>query len=257
MSEAPQSIDIEGIRLPCLTLKQSLDRVLSDGLSSADRSELIKVGWLNAHCANVRRNHSAYAQALGTFQHVYNDGVGVQLAARMQGHKFPDNLNGTDWIPAFLSRLEEERNDALLRVFLLGAKEEALQAAASQVKVRWPGLKIVGTRSGYFTDEKEVVSAITAARTQVLLVGMGVPRQELFLAEHAEQLFLGGVRIAVAGGAIFDFLGGTVRRAPKLVRALHSEWVWRLGLEPVRLAHRYLVGNPVFLYHALRYSSGR
>lgn len=253
MSQAPLSIDIEGVSVPCMTLEESLESVIADCRKGSAGGRLIQVGWINAHCANERRKRSDYARALETFQHVFNDGVGVQLAARMQGRQFPENLNGTDWIPAFLSLLDALQEETLSRVFLLGAQEEALAAAARQVKERWPGLSIVGTRNGFFTDAEEVVQQIIAAQAQVLIVCMGVPRQELFLAEHAEQLGAGGVRVAIAGGAILDFLGGTVRRAPKFVRALRAEWVWRLGLEPVRLARRYLVGNPVFLYHAARY----
>ncbi len=249
MEHASESIDIEGILLPCLTLEESIGRVLRHS-----NGELVKVAWVNAHCANQRRERADYARALDTFQYVFNDGVGVQLAARMQGRIFPENLNGTDWIPEFLSRLDAQQEEDLQRVFLLGATEEALSACIKRFEKRWPNLAVVGARHGYYTDAKEVVRQIVDARTQLLIVGMGVPRQEMFLAEQAKHLEAGGVRVAIAGGAILDFLGGTVRRAPELVRSLRAEWVWRLSLEPVRLARRYLVGNPVFLYHAFRRS---
>lgn len=93
-----------------------------------------------------------------------------------------------------------------------------------------------------------IVAKIVASKADVLLVAMGNPLQELWLAEHLQAT---GCRLGIGVGALFDFLSGDVARAPLWVREARLEWVYRLLLEPGRLWHRYLVGNPVFLMRVL------
>lgn len=241
-------IDIEGFPVLELTLEQSLCRAL-DGAKQG----LVKVGWLNAHCVNLMRANPEYAAACRKFDLMLNDGFGLTLAARFQGRAFPENLNGTDWIPALLDRLNSSQT-APRRVFLLGATPESLARAGAEIAQRWPHLDLVGSHDGFYKEASSPLKMIEALRPEVLLVGMGVPRQEIFIAAHDQTLRDAGVRIAIAGGAILDFIGHTVARAPTVVQRIKLEWAWRLALEPRRLWQRYLLGNPYFLYHALRHA---
>lgn len=122
-----------------------------------------------------------------------------------------------------------------------------------------PGLRVAGTRDGFdgAADEAAAIRAINASGADILLVAMGVPRQDVWLARNAHRLAPG---LCLGVGALFDFLAGRVARAPLALRRARLEWAWRLAMEPRRMAGRYLVGNVTFMgravAHALRMRSG-
>ncbi|MBT9382265.1 WecB/TagA/CpsF family glycosyltransferase [Pseudooceanicola sp. CBS1P-1] len=205
------------------------------------------IAFLNAHCANVMARDTAYGDALQRADMVLPDGIGVELAARMNGHQLTANLNGTDLVPALLARAQEQG----LSVFLFGGTPGTAETAAQRLQADIPGLKIAGTRDGYggAQDEMAALSAINASGADILLVAMGVPRQDLWLAQNAHLL---SPRIQLGVGALLDFLAGNVRRAPLAVRKAKAEWAWRLAMEPRRMARRYLIGNFTFLARAAR-----
>ncbi|WP_233192708.1 WecB/TagA/CpsF family glycosyltransferase [Acidimangrovimonas sediminis] len=224
----------------------SADAVIAQLLTPGQRS---RVAFLNAHCANVAVRDSAYADALATADLVLPDGIGVELAARMRGTPLEANLNGTDFTPALLATAAERG----LSVYLLGARPGVAEAAAEKLARDIPGLRIAGTRDGYdgLRNEAVAIAAINRARPDIVLVALGVPQQDLWLARNADRL---NARICLGVGALFDFLSGRVRRAPATVRRLRGEWVWRLAMEPRRMAGRYLWGNGIFLARAARHA---
>lgn len=232
---------LAGVDVRRLTSSEAIDHVLAaaaDGWAG--------VAWIYAHCVNVALDDPRYAADLRAHTFVFNDGAGVELAARLAGRPVRDNLVGTDWIPAFLGACAA-RTDGPRRVFLLGSTGAVSAAAGRLIAERWPSLTVVGTRDGYFEDPAAALTAIAEARPEILVVAMGVPRQERFVIEHAEALRAAGVRITLCGGAILDFMTGTVPRAPGLWRRLRLEWVWRLLREPRRLWRRYILGTARFL----------
>jgi len=172
---------------------------------------------------------------------VLNDGIGTDIASRvLYGAKFPDNLNGTAFVPYFLSELQRG-----LRIFLLGAKPGIAERTAAVLQDQFPHHRVVGVRDGYGDIDAPALSKmIRSARADLLLVGLGNPTQELWLARHFEAT---GCTLGVAVGALFDFMAGQVPRAPHWIRSARLEWLYRLCVEPRRLASRYLLGNPRFL----------
>ena len=129
--------------------------------------------------------------------------------------------------------------------------QDGLSSALSRLLVvveKYPELKICGYRNGYFdlNNDLEVLQDIIYKKTELLIVGMGVPRQELWLAKNKDRL--AGVKISIAGGAILDFISENVSRAPKWMRKTGTEWVFRLLQEPARLFQRYAIGIPLFYY---------
>lgn len=206
----------------------------------------IKVAFANAHTLNTATVNPRYREVLGRFA-VFNDGVGVDLASRLRfGERFPDNLNGTDFVPAYLEH--SERN---LRVFLLGARPHVVRHAFETARTRYPRHEWIGFRDGYFSfgEEAELLATLRQQRIDLLLVAMGNPLQELWIDRCA-----GASRatVCVGVGALFDFLSGEISRAPGWVRSLRLEWAYRLLLEPGRLWRRYLIGNATFLWNAWR-----
>ncbi|MBV9202801.1 MAG: WecB/TagA/CpsF family glycosyltransferase [Alphaproteobacteria bacterium] len=200
--------------------------------------EMVAFG--NAHLLNVARTDSVVRAALRRFL-VFNDGIGADIASRfLFGARFPDNLNGTDFVPYFLAQLQPAKT-----IFLFGAKPGVAERAATAIARISPQHTVVGVHHGYCdVDSPEVLHQIRSHNADLLLVALGNPRQELWLARHFDAT---GCSLGIAVGALLDFLAGEVSRAPRWVRAARLEWVYRLGLEPRRLAKRYVMGIPSFL----------
>ena len=165
----------------------------------------------------------------------------------------PKNLNGSDFGPNYLRRTKHR-----YRLFLLGAQPGTAERAARRLTALCPQHNIVGCHHGHFDagEVAEITDLIRRSGANVLLVAMGNPKQELFIHNH---LAATGCLLGIGVGALFDFLAGDVPRAPPWVQRWRFEWVYRLALEPRRLAGRYLVGNPLFLMRILRqwWSSSR
>ncbi|MEI4488003.1 WecB/TagA/CpsF family glycosyltransferase [Frigidibacter sp. MR17.14] len=240
----PVAVRIPAIRLFGLDLADiTPDRAVAELLAPGRR----RVAFLNAHCGNVMARDPDYAATLATADMVLPDGIGVELAARMTGRRFTANLNGTDLVPQVMA--EAARRG--LSVFLFGAAPGVARAAAQRLARDTPNLRIAGTRDGYegARDTAAAIAEINASGADILLVAMGVPLQDCWLADHAHEL---SPRITMGVGALFDFLSGRVARAPLALRRMHMEWCWRLALEPRRLFGRYVTGNAAFLIRAAR-----
>lgn len=208
--------------------------------------QFVRVGWLNAHNANLMRSNSDYRSVLDGFI-ILPDGIGVDLASKiLHGSQFPANLNGTDFTPALLQSIAKP-----LRVGLLGAKRQIAEAAARQFKELAPQHDFRLIADGFFKaeDEPRILADIADYHPDILLVAMGVPRQEFFVARHLTRQHC---TAAIAVGALFDLQTGAIPRAPVWMRNLRLEWLFRLWQEPGRLWRRYIVGNPLFVWRVLK-----
>jgi alpha-1,3-mannosyltransferase len=204
------------------------------------RREPRVITFCNAHTVITARGNAPFANALRD-AFILNDGVGLDWASRLlYGRPFPANLNGTDLIPTLLLRRSRP-----LRVYLVGSPPGIAARAGDMLKRRNAKLQIVGTDHGFFEEEGEgdVVARIVASAPDVVLVGMGHPRQEIWAERHVQAL---GVPV-ICVGALFDFTAEAVLRAPAWMRRTRLEWGYRLICEPRRLARRYLVGNIAFM----------
>ena len=201
----------------------------------------------NAHAVNLATSDPPHLAVLRSADLVLNDGKGVMLGARLLGRDFPADLNGNFFTPLLLERAALRG----WRTFLLGAEPGVVEHAAEVLIERHPGLVVSGTRHGYIRpDENEkVCETIRVSGAELLLVGMGMPRQERWTYEN---LTATGCRLASTVGAFFDFQTGHVQRAPAWLNRIGLEWVHRLAMEPRRLWRRYLLGNPLFIGRVLR-----
>lgn len=242
-SNAPLTTrDILGVHVASVTREEAVAHLLA--LIAARK--FTRVGFLNAHNANVACADPEFRRVLQTFL-VLADGVGVDVAAKLlYGKPFPENLNGTDFIPAFLSASPKR-----LTVGLLGASRPNVERAASALRRLAPLHTVEVISHGFFepSDESAILEAIRKLRPDVLLVAMGVPRQEFWIARNLEGQHC---TLPIAVGALFDFLAGAVPRAPTAIRKLRLEWLFRLIVEPGRLWRRYIVGNPLFMVRVFR-----
>jgi N-acetylglucosaminyldiphosphoundecaprenol N-acetyl-beta-D-mannosaminyltransferase len=169
---------------------------------------------------------------------VVPDGMPIVWAARMMGTRLKERVSGVDLIP----RLAELAASRGYGMYLLGATEQSSRRAAESLRQRYPGLRIVGRYSPPFDaledmDHEAILGRIERARPDILLVAMGNPKQEKWLAMHRERL---RVPICMGVGGSLDFIAGTVSRAPAWMRNSGLEWLHRACQEPGRLAMRYL-----------------
>ncbi|EAQ12973.1 exopolysaccharide biosynthesis WecB/TagA/CpsF family protein [Maritimibacter alkaliphilus HTCC2654] len=223
-------------------VSESGDRVVDHLLAPGRR----RVHFVNAHCINLAARDLSYARALRSADVVLPDGAGIELAFRAVGHRMAENLNGTDFGPRLLAEAAGRGKS----VFLFGGRPGTADAAAARLARDIPGLVIAGTRDGYegARDTEAAIRAINASGADILMVAMGVPLQDQWIADHGDDLT---PPLTLGVGALFDFLAGNVSRAPRLLRKVRGEWLWRLAVEPRRMFRRYVIGNPEFLFRTL------
>jgi exopolysaccharide biosynthesis WecB/TagA/CpsF family protein len=210
------------------------------------RRQYTPVTFLNAHNANVARADEGFAAALRGFL-VLADGIGVDVASKsFHGSPFKANLNGTDLVPALFNYCTKP-----LKVALLGARPHVIQEARAIFSKQTPWHEFHIISDGFFREKDLplIKQRLKELRPDVLVVAMGVPRQEEFIAKNLGPQYC---TMPMAVGALLDIHTGTIARAPQWVRKMRIEWAYRLVREPKRLWYRYIVGNPVFLFNVLR-----
>lgn len=235
-------INVLGVSVANRTMRQALDSIET----WSGRKEPRQVCFVNADCANWAARHATYRACVNQADMTLADGIGLKLAGRLLGTHFIENVNGTDLFPRLCAQLQRTQRS----LFLLGARPGVAQAVADWIDVHFPGVRIAGVRHGYFEPEvaDEVVRTIRASRADIVLVALGAPRQDLWIREHLHEM---GCSVAIGVGGLFDYYSGRVRRAPRWVRELCLEWLFRFSQEPSRLWRRYWIGNGVFLVRVL------
>lgn len=188
---------------------------------------------MHAHRSDLR---AAYRDAAL----VVADGAPLVAASRFLGRTLPERVAGSDLVPRLLSRGAETTQP--LRVFLLGAGPGIADRAARRIGAKYKGVSIVGTHCpplGFENDpdaNATAIDAVAAAKPDLLIVGLGAPKQELWVHRHQDQL---RAKVAVCAGATIDFLAGHKNRSPRWMQRAGAEWLHRLASEPRRLAGRY------------------
>ena len=174
------------------------------------------------------------------------DGIGHKLGAFARGWGVVPDLNGTDLFPLVIQQMATRG----ARVYFLGAREPTIRRAAERVQKQYPGITVTGYHHGYFSteDEPNVIAQINSGEPDLLVIGMGFPRQELFALRNRDTL---RVPLVWTVGGLFDFLSGETPRAPRWMRSLRLEWLFRFLLEPRRLWYRIVVSTPWYLQHTL------
>jgi len=188
--------------------------------------------------AAIRQAHNAAGLVLP-------DGTPLAWMLRRGGFKSAGCVRGSDFMSALFERSEETG----YRHFLYGAVPPTLSLLEDKFRQQFPAAAIVGSYAPPFrpagADEDEaVIEAINASGAQIIWVGLSTPKQELWMARHRHRL---SAPVLIGVGAAFDFHAGLVRPAPRWLHGTGLEWVFRMAMEPRRLAKRYLRNNPAFL----------
>ena len=229
-------------------------RLLGIGIDAVDRTALLAsvaklvqrgeaatVAYANVHVLNTAANDAALRRFLDAADLVYCDGVGVIYGAALTGQTLPERMTGADWMWDFAALAAGK-----WRVFWLGGEPGVAEAAAARLRDAHPALQME-TDHGFHEDAPALIARINAFSPQVLLVGLGTPLQEHWVARWRGELAAPVVWVV---GATHDVISGRVSRGPPWLFS-RQEWLARLAMEPRRLWRRYLLGNGAFFIRVL------
>lgn len=221
-----------------LTMKETIDEI--DKLIKKDK---------NAYVVTPNIDHIVKLETDKELQEVYKDADliltdGKPLIWISKFYKTPikEKISGSDLFPLLCEMAAEKGYN----MFFLGAGEGVANKAAQNLTNKFPKLNIVGTYSppfGFEKDKKEIekiINMVNKANTQILIVGLGCPKQEKFIHKYRKEL---NVPISLGLGASLDFEAGNIKRAPKWMSDNGLEWLYRLSKEPKRMFKRYIVDD--------------
>lgn len=187
-------------------------------------------------------DNSALREAISNADLVIPDGIGVVKAAKILGTPLKERLPGIEIGEAILQYAAQSGK----KVFLLGAKPGVADLAADRMREMFPGIDICGVNDGYFKDDAAVIEKINAAKPDFLMVCLGFPKQEMWMAQNASKLDVG--LMAGLGGSL-DVFAGTVLRAPEKWQRMNAEWLYRCIKEPWRF--KRIARLPLFILKAI------
>ncbi|NHN91679.1 WecB/TagA/CpsF family glycosyltransferase [Acetobacter sicerae] len=197
----------------------------------------------NAHCVTLSQKQPWLRELFDKAEIAFCDGAGVQLASMFLTGKNLHRTTPPEWIGNMLSALGDTAN-----IFWLGGEQDVAEKAAAAFAAKY-GCRTAGVQHGFFDatpgspESERVIEKIVAAKPSVLLLNMGMPRQERWLWDNWDRL---PPVVAITAGALVDHAAGRVSRPPRWVANLGLEWLVRLSREPTRLWRRYLLGLPCF-----------
>ena len=236
-------ISLLGIQITDCTTSE-LNDYICDTIASGRREAILNV---NAHCMNLAWTLPWLRTYLNQTDVVFCDGDGVRLGARLAGKRIREKITYSRWIWSIAAVSASCGH----RWYFVGGRPGVAKEAADRLRARFPSLQIVGCHPGYFAGPDEVerlIADINRQAPHILMLGMGMPVQEAWLADHLSCL---RVNVALTGGAVFDYVSGRRRITPDVFRRLKLEWLYRWLEEPRRLFWRYAAGNPLFMARVL------
>ena len=229
-------IDVMGVGFDSLTMDEAVARARD--LMAERRAAYVVTP--NPEIVMLCREDPAAMQAVQGADLVLPDGIGVIYGAKILGTPLRAKLPGIDFASALMAQMGQEGKS----VFLLGAKPGVADAAAEKMRARFPGLVIAGTNDGYFQDDDPVVEKINAAQPDLLLVCLGAPKQEKWMAQYGAAT---GAKLLLGLGGSLDVFAGVAQRAPEFYCKHNLEWFYRLIKNPSRAGR--MMKLPLFLVH--------
>ena len=216
------------------TMEESLQKI--DFFIKSRQSH--HIAFINAHCLNLAYKDESYKQVLKDCSAVFADGIGAKIGSSMLGFKVEENVNGTDMFPLLAQKP--------YRIYLFGGSPEVAKTALEKARAIGGKADFIGCTDGFFKgkSEEQLFAELADLKPDLLLVAMGVPKQEMWINQNLARL-PGCTAIGVGG--LLDFVSERIPRAPLWMRKANIEWCFRLYCEPARLFKRYIIGNPLFI----------
>ncbi len=233
-------VNILGVNVASLTMSQAVEQI--EKFMEEKQGALIATA--NAEMIMQATKDESFRRIMNEAALVVPDGAGAVWAARHLGYPMPERVAGCDLVQALLARAPKKKR----RVFFFGSAPGIADRARDKAEALYPGVTIVGTRNGYFSasEEQAIVESIRSLHVDLLLVALGSPRQEKWLAAHLTDL---NVAAAIGVGGTLDVMAGAVRRAPLWMQKARLEWLFRGLLQPKRIGR--LLALPMFVWRVL------
>ena len=233
-----------------MPLSEAIDEVVGLGTRRLDKG--IAVHFANAYNIALAGEDSGYRELMLRGDYVFSDGTPVVWAGRRL-HPADANRWTRVYGPDVMEGVFASPRTPQPRHYLLGGSMQTLDALQAEIGKRWPNAELAGAESPPFraataAELAERDARISASGATLVWVGLGTPKQDVEVRRLADSLPVA----ALAVGAAFDFIAGTVPQAPRWMQRSGTEWAYRLGREPKRLAKRYLWGNPRFVAAVVR-----
>ncbi len=230
-------VNILGITIDAYSMQETVNQICQ----AVESQVPIRVVTANPEMIYASIRDLRLKKLINTAEVVTADGIGVVWAARRLGTPIWERVTGIDLIQALFPIADTRK----WRIFFLGGKPGVAKQAANQVARKHPGI-VWEAENGYFNsvEEPQVLEKIRRFQPDILLVGLGAPRQEYWIAEHP-----GLASVSIGVGGSFDALAGVVIRAPKRIQELHVEWLYRLWKEPRRWQRQSVL--PRFVWKVL------
>lgn len=246
----PARFNVLGVGVSALSLPQATDLVVA----ARRQKQLGYICVTTVHGVSEARADPAFRQILNRSYLTTPDGMPLVWLGHHHGHKSVTRVYGPDLM---LAVCEAGRATGLRHYFYGGHPGVAAELKRRLVS-RFPGLEVVGTYTPPFRaltrEEFSALQAdVAAAQPDIIWIGLGTPKQERFMAGVWDRLDCG---LLIGVGAAFDFHSGRMQQAPRWMQRSGLEWLFRLGQEPRRLVHRYLVNNPIFVLRTIAQLTG-
>ncbi len=213
-------------------------------VNSIINNEKLLITYLNQHCLNIYCTNEHYKEILNNFFDVYSDGIGMQLALKFLLKKEYNSFNATDLNKRILNYFIDNK----ISFYIIGGKfdKELLLRKFNDSEA------FVGYWQGYFKDDdyKHIIESINSNNPQVIIIGMGVPKQELFAYDLSKKT---NSNLYLCVGNFLEFYLGTIKRIPYKFRNKGIEWLYRITQEPKRLWKRYFYGIPLFIFRVIKF----
>ena len=203
---------------------------------------------INASKVNLMEDDEVLRGIVNSCPLINADGASIVMAAKRLGVPLTERVTGID---LFL-RLVERAQQRGWGIYLFGAKEEVVQRVRAIFEDAFPGIRVVGCRNGYFTeeDEPEIVTDMAESGADLMFVAFSSPKKEYWVHKYLGQI---GIPFVMGVGGSFDVVAGVTDRAPKWMQDHGLEWFYRFVQEPGRLWKRYVVGNARFVALVRKY----
>jgi N-acetylglucosaminyldiphosphoundecaprenol N-acetyl-beta-D-mannosaminyltransferase len=242
-SRTGSRLHILGVPLDPATFGGMLETIAA-WIAASDRT--YQICTVSPEFVMIAQENTAFMRVLHEADLCVADGVGLLFAARYLGQRLPERVTGSDSVPLIAQQAAREG----WRLFLLGAAPGVAEQAAARLIAQYPGLQIVGTYAGSPAPEEEnaIIERVNASGADILLVAYGAPRQDEWIAHNRDRLT---VSVAIGVGGTFDFIAGVVPRAPRWMRRLALEWLFRLIRQPWRW--RRMMRLPRFVWAVIRH----
>lgn len=213
-------------------------------MNSIDRKQPLLLSYFNQHCFNIYCSDNHYREILDGKFELYQADLGIFLALKFLFNKKLNRIDATRMNQIIIDELIRKK----ITITIVGSKFDKNFLVAETNK---RGINLVGYYDGFFQSYKteSLIRELSSLNNQVYIIGMGVPKQELF-AEKLVQINKSGIIICV--GNFLEFYFGTKKRAPVFIQKIGFEWIFRIITEPKRLWKRYVIGIPIFILRVLK-----